>query len=91
VTEGQYSRVGYMHKGGARDSLSMTAIGVMCRIFMDKNKADPRLSNGCDLLLREKPKWSQRSSTSTTGITGAWRCSSSTGRAARSGARGTTT
>ncbi len=24
---------------------------------MDKNKSDPRLSAGCDLLLRDKPKW----------------------------------
>ncbi|HZE97395.1 MAG TPA: prenyltransferase/squalene oxidase repeat-containing protein, partial [Planctomycetota bacterium] len=47
VTEGTYSRVGYTRKAGPKDSLSMTAIGVMCRIFMDKNKADPRLSSGC--------------------------------------------
>jgi hypothetical protein len=57
VTEGTYSRVGYTRKAGPKDSLALTAIGVMCRIFMDKNKADPRLSNGCDLLLRDKPKW----------------------------------
>jgi len=57
VTEGTYSRVGYVRKAGPKDSLSMTAIGVMCRIFMDKNKADARLSNGCDLLLRDKPRW----------------------------------
>jgi hypothetical protein len=24
---------------------------------MDKNKGDPRLSGGCDLLLRDKPQW----------------------------------
>ena len=57
VTEGTYSRVGYVRKAGPRDSLSMTAIGVMCRIFMDKNKGDARLANGCDLLLRDKPRW----------------------------------
>jgi|SRR5882672_9279844 len=60
VTEGTYSRVGYTRKAGPKDSLSMTAIGVMCRIFMDKNKADPRLSSGCDLLLRDKPKWESK-------------------------------
>jgi hypothetical protein len=57
VTEGTYGRVGYVRKPGPKDTPSMTAIGVMCRIFMDKNKADPRLSNGCDFLLRDKPKW----------------------------------
>ena len=34
-----------------------TAIGIVGRIFMDKNKSDPRLSTGCDLLLKDRPKW----------------------------------
>jgi hypothetical protein len=29
----------------------------MARIFMDKNKHDARLSNGAELLLRNKPVW----------------------------------
>jgi hypothetical protein len=68
VTEEGYGRVGYTHKGtgkvfvpGLNENFdhheALTAIGVMARIFMDKNKADPRLSAGCDLLLRDKPKW----------------------------------
>jgi hypothetical protein len=57
VTEPTYGRAGYTKKPGPKDTLSMTAIGVMCRIFMDKNKSDPRLSNGCDLLLGDKPRW----------------------------------
>jgi hypothetical protein len=59
-TEGNYYRVGYTHKPAKNDTLSMTAIGVMCRIFMDKDKKDPRLSMGCDLLLREKPVWEDK-------------------------------
>jgi hypothetical protein len=59
VTEPTYGRVGYVRKPGpnSKDTHSMTAIGVMCRIFMDKNKSDPRLATGCDLLLGDKPKW----------------------------------
>jgi hypothetical protein len=59
VTEGTYSRAGYTHKpsGGRERWLSPTAIAVMSRVFMDKNRADPRLSNGCDQLLGVKPVW----------------------------------
>jgi hypothetical protein len=68
VTEDAYGRVGYTHKGtgkvfvpGMNENFehheALTAIGVMARIFMDKQKSDPRLSGGCDLLLRDKPKW----------------------------------
>lgn len=67
-TEEAYGRVGYTHKGtgkvfvpGMNEQFdhheALTAIGVMSRIFMDKNKSDPRLTAGCDLLLRDKPKW----------------------------------
>ncbi|MFN3486083.1 MAG: prenyltransferase/squalene oxidase repeat-containing protein, partial [Planctomycetota bacterium] len=59
VTEEGYGRVGYTHKGtgkvfvpGLNENFdhheALTAIGVMARIFMDKNKADPRLASGCD-------------------------------------------
>ncbi len=68
VTEEAYGRVGYTHKGtgkvfvpGLNENFdhheALTAIAVMARIFMDKNKGDPRLTGGCDLLLRDKPKW----------------------------------
>ncbi|MBI3856703.1 MAG: terpene cyclase/mutase family protein, partial [Planctomycetes bacterium] len=61
VTEPTYSRAGYMGKpGNGRERwLSPTAIAIMSRIFMDKNKADPRLSNGCDQLLKFKPEWEE--------------------------------
>ena len=66
VTEGN-GRVGYTMKGtgkvfipGSNEKFehheTLTAIGVMARIFIDKNKADPRLSAGCDLLLRDLPR-----------------------------------
>jgi len=69
VTEEAYPRVGYTFRGsgpvilpGQNEHFShheaLTAIGVMARIFMDKNKGDPRVSGGCDLLLRDKPQWS---------------------------------
>jgi hypothetical protein len=68
VTEENYYRVGYTHKGtgkvyetGKNENFNhheaLTAIAVMSRIFMDKNKADPRLSGGCLLLVKDLPKW----------------------------------
>ncbi len=68
VTEENYYRVGYTHKGtgkvfvpGLNEQFShheaLTAIAVMCRIFMDKSKSDPRLSGGCELLLKDLPQW----------------------------------
>ena len=68
VTEAPMARVGYTHKGTGKVYVpglnehfdhheTLTAIGVMSRIFMDKNKGDARLSSGCDLLLRDKPVW----------------------------------
>lgn len=58
VTEPTYSRVGYTRKPAGKERWhSPTAIAVMCRIFMDKNRADPRLAHGCDQLLLAKPVW----------------------------------
>ncbi len=68
ATDEAYGRVGYTHKNtgivfipGQNEHFShhdaLAAIAVMARIFMDKNKSDPRVSGGCDLLLRDKPKW----------------------------------
>jgi Ca-activated chloride channel family protein len=61
-------RVGYTAKGTGKVFVpglnahfdhheTLTAIGVMSRIFMDRKRADPRLAQGCDLLLRDRPRW----------------------------------
>jgi hypothetical protein len=57
VTEGTYGRAGYTRSPAyGRDRwLSPTAIAIMSRIFMDKDRSDPRLSTGCDQLLKNKP------------------------------------
>ncbi|MBI2931822.1 MAG: terpene cyclase/mutase family protein [Planctomycetes bacterium] len=68
VTEENYYRVGYTHKGtgkvfvpGLNESFNhheaLTAIAVMARVFMDKNKSDTRLQGGCSLLVKDKPAW----------------------------------
>jgi hypothetical protein len=68
TTSGDYHRVGYTGPNTGKVFIpglneqfdhneALTAIGVMSRIFMDKRKEDPRLTNGCDLLLRAKPEW----------------------------------
>lgn len=68
VTEEDYYRVGYTHKGtgkvfvpGMNEQFehheALTAIAVMSRIFMDKNKSDPRLAGGCQLLVKDLPVW----------------------------------
>jgi hypothetical protein len=36
---------------------ALAAIGVMSRIFMSKNRADPALKGGVDLLLKDLPAW----------------------------------
>jgi hypothetical protein len=67
VTEATYHRVGYNAKGsgkvyvpGKNESYthheSMTAVAVMCRIFMSKDKKDPAL-NGVNLLVKDLPDW----------------------------------
>ncbi len=69
VTEEAYARVGYTYKGSGKVFIpgknehfdhheALTAIAVMARIFIDRNKHDARLASGCDLLLRDKPAWS---------------------------------
>jgi hypothetical protein len=68
VTEENYYRVGYTHKGtgkvfvpGMNENFNhheaLTAIAVMARIFMDKNKSDSRLMGGCQLLVKDLPNW----------------------------------
>jgi len=68
VTEENYYRVGYTHKGtgkvfvpGLNEQFkhheALTAIAVMSRIFMDRNRSDARLGGGCELLVRDLPKW----------------------------------
>ncbi len=68
ATEETYGRVGYTHKGTGKVFIpgknehydhheTLTAIAVMSRIFIDKEKSDPRMKNGVALLLRDKPAW----------------------------------
>jgi hypothetical protein len=68
VTEESYYRVGYDRKGtgkvfmpGVNEQFNhhetLTAMGMTARIFMDKNKRDPRLSGGAQLLVRDLPAW----------------------------------
>ena len=68
VTEDGYYRVGYTFKGSGKVFIpgknehfehheALTAIAVMSRIFMDRQKNEPRVSGGCDLLLKDKPRW----------------------------------
>jgi hypothetical protein len=68
VTEDTYYRVGYTHKGtgkvyvpGLNEQFehheSLTAIAVMSRIFVEKKRGDRKISGGCELLVRDLPKW----------------------------------
>jgi hypothetical protein len=67
---------------------TMTAVTVLGRIFIQKRKNDPAL-NGVNLLTADLPtRWATRS-TSTTGTSGRWRSSSTTGRKVRCGRSGT--
>jgi hypothetical protein len=62
VTDSSYGRAGYTRKPAANSRerwLSPTSIAIMSRIFMDKNRADSRLHNGCDQLLQVKPLWEE--------------------------------
>ena len=36
---------------------SMTAVGVMSRIFIDKNTRDPMVKKGVELIMEDLPKW----------------------------------
>jgi hypothetical protein len=36
---------------------SMTAVGMLCRIFIDKKKADPMLAKGAKIVTEDLPKW----------------------------------
>jgi hypothetical protein len=67
TTTADYGRVGYTAANTGKVFIpgmnehfdhneALTAIGVMSRIFMDKQK-DARQANGADLLLRNKPAW----------------------------------
>ncbi len=68
VTEDAYGRAGYTHKGTGKVFLpglnenfdhheTLTAIAIMSRLFMDRNRGDQRITEGSDLLLRDRPKW----------------------------------
>jgi hypothetical protein len=67
VTEESYGRAGYSFKGTGKvvcahnshfeHQEALTAISVMCRIFMDKNPHDPMVKNGAQMLMRQLPAW----------------------------------
>jgi hypothetical protein len=68
ATDVDYGRVGYTHKNTGKVFIpgknehfehheTLTAIAVMSRIFIDKNKKDPRLKHGAELLKRDKASW----------------------------------
>ena len=61
-------KVGYTAKGtgqvvvaGKNENFgnheALTAIGIMARIFMEKNRSDPRLKGGADMLVKDVPVW----------------------------------
>ncbi len=68
VTDEETGRVGYTFRGSGKVYISgknelfehhetLTAIGVLARLFMDRHRGDSRLASGCDLLLKDRPKW----------------------------------
>ncbi len=62
VTDSSYGRAGYTRKPTANSRerwLSPTSIAIMSRIFIDKNRSDSRLWNGCNQLLQVKPVWEE--------------------------------
>lgn len=72
VTEAQYSRTGYTDARigkvvipGVNEQFSdhpaLTAISVMARIFIKKNRGDPRVRGGADQVIADLPEWDARS------------------------------
>ncbi|HEX7898419.1 MAG TPA: protein kinase [Planctomycetota bacterium] len=68
VTEPSYARIGYTHMGtgkvfvpGQNEQFdhheALTAIGIVARIFTERNRGDARAVVGCDLLMRDKPNY----------------------------------
>jgi hypothetical protein len=67
VTETDYGRAGYTHRGTGKvycphnahfdHQEALTAIAVMSRIFIDRNPADANLRNGAHLIARDIPSW----------------------------------
>jgi hypothetical protein len=71
LTDPDYGRVGYIHRGGgparpqemvdrfpAEKSESMTSVGVLARILVgDDPRTDPRIRKGADLLAKLPPAW----------------------------------
>jgi len=68
VTDENYYRTGYTMKGQGKTYIkgknenfngheALTAISVMSRIFMDRNKSDVRLMMGCQAIVKDLPVW----------------------------------
>jgi hypothetical protein len=77
MTEPEFGKTGYQQRGGpparttamqqrfpANNSESMTAVGVLVRIFSGQaTKDDPMIRKGADLMARQLPKWDQDAGT----------------------------
>ncbi len=68
VTDDDYNRVGYTTKGTGKVYIptkneqfhhheTLTAMGMVSRLYLDRNLADPRLKAGAELLVRDLPQW----------------------------------
>jgi hypothetical protein len=68
VTDVAFYRTGYTHKGTGKVYMpgqnehydhheTLTAVAMLGRIFMDKDRADKRHAAGRDLLLKDLPEW----------------------------------
>jgi hypothetical protein len=71
MTDPEFGKTGYQQRGGpaartvatqqkfpAGNSESLTAVGVLVRIFSGKSsKDDPMIQKGADLMLRQPPRW----------------------------------
>jgi hypothetical protein len=63
VTDRESFKVGYTEKGSGKKPRvwsrleTVTAIGMLCRAFIKKDKEDPMLKGGLGLLVQDLPTW----------------------------------
>ncbi|MCC6738788.1 MAG: hypothetical protein IT452_07055 [Planctomycetia bacterium] len=68
ATDEAYYRTGYTAKGTGKvvvqgknedfdDHPALTAVGMLCRIFIDKNQKDPALDGGAKLMIADLPQY----------------------------------
>jgi hypothetical protein len=69
-TTDEFGRTGYTQRATGKVFLpginerfehheTLSAVAALSRILFDKNKADARLSQACELLLKDKPSWEE--------------------------------